>query len=326
MFSYIKIKRSGTGLSVKNEIVSSFGGKIRNMAEGIDGKIFEEAEEIRIRAGRPSVIKLREKIKYITPNGELVEDEKKALYPQIKDISATMEILSGYSLYAFGEEMKKGFITISGGHRIGIAGRTITENESVMDIRHINSLNIRICHEIKGCADTILPYVVNNRGVMNTIIISPPGCGKTTLLRDLIRLISNKAINVSVVDERSEICGSFRGEFRNDCGKNTDILDGCPKTIGMKMLLRSMAPDCIAVDEIGEDRDIDAIEEILNCGVAVICTVHGATIKDVLNRTQLNRLTEIKAFDRYIFLHNKGKTGRIAEVLDGNLKVLWRGE
>ncbi|MEA5084256.1 MAG: stage III sporulation protein AA [Lachnospiraceae bacterium] len=313
-------------MSVKDEIVSSFGGKIRSMAEGIDEETFEEAEEIRIRAGRPATIKLREKIKYITLKGELADDDKKAFYPQIKDISSTMEILSGYSLYAFSEEVKKGFITISGGHRIGIAGRTITENENIVDIRHINSLNIRISHEIKGCADTILPYVVNNRGVMNTIIISPPGCGKTTLLRDLIRLISNKAINVSVVDERSEICGSFRGEFRNDCGKNSDILDGCPKTIGMKMLLRSMAPDCIAVDEIGEDRDIDAIEEILNCGVAVICTVHGATIKDVLNRTQLNRLTEIKAFDRYIFLHNKGKTGRIAEVLDGNLKVLWRGE
>ncbi|HCT65298.1 MAG TPA: stage III sporulation protein AA [Lachnospiraceae bacterium] len=313
-------------MSVKNEIVSSFGGKIRIMAEGIDDRIFEEAEEIRIRADRPSVIKLREKTKYITPQGILVDDDKKAFYPEIKDIAATMEILSGYSLYAFSEEVKKGFITISGGHRIGIAGHTVTQNDCVVDIRHINSLNIRISHEIKGCANIILPYIFNCHSVMNTIIISPPGCGKTTLLRDLTRLISNSLINVSVVDERSEIGGTFRGKRNNDCGKNTDVLDGCPKTVGMKMLLRSMAPDCIVVDEIGEDKDIDAIEEILNCGVAVICTVHGATIKDVLNRTSLKRLTEIKAFDRYVFLHNKGKTGRVEEVLDENLKVLWRDE
>lgn len=313
-------------MSVKDEIVSSLGGKIRRMAGGIDNKIFDEAEEIRIRAGRPTLIKLRAVTKYITPSGVIGDDEKKAFNPEIKDISSTMETLSGYSLYAFSEEVKKGFITISGGHRIGIAGRTITDNESVVDIRHINSLNIRICHEIKGCADKILPYVMELQEVKNTMIISPPGCGKTTLLRDLVRLISNKVVNVSVVDERSEIGGNFRGQIRNDCGKNTDILDGCPKTIGMKMLLRSMAPDCIAVDEIGEDKDIEAIEEILNCGVGIICTVHGATIKDVLNRRALKQLTERKAFDRYILLHNKGKTGRIAEVLDGNLKVLWRGE
>lgn len=301
-------------MSIKEEVLSFTTGDIKEFLKNLDHNIYEQAEEIRIRVDKPISIKV---------GNSLVSDFNiKQFYPSFKDIAQTMEIISGYSLYAFNEEIKKGFISVRGGHRIGISGKVILNEGNVVDIRHISSLNIRISREIKGCGESVLPFVLNNNQVLNTMIISPPGCGKTTLLRDLIRLISNKNIGITVIDERSEICSG-----KIDYGKNTDILDGCPKVVGMKMSLRSMAPKVIAVDEIGSKEDARAIWEMSCSGVSVLCTAHGENLEGLLKRGELNELIDKKLIDRFIFLENKdGLTGQIKTILDKNFLDVWNRE
>ena len=136
---------------------------------------------------------------------------------------------------------------------MGIAGKVILEDDQIKNMQYISSMNVRVSHEVVGCADSVLPYITRNREVCHTLIISPPRCGKTTLIRDLIRQISDgngyvKGCTVGVVDERSELGGCYLGIAQNDMGMRTDILDGCPKAEGMILLIRSMAPRVLAVD------------------------------------------------------------------------------
>lgn len=162
-----------------------------------------------------------------------------------EELRETMDYISHYSLYAYENELRQGFVTVEGGHRVGVAGKVIMEKERVKNIQYISSLNIRVSHEVLGCADRLIPYIVANKQVCHTLIISPPCCGKTTLIRDLIRQISDgneyvKGCSVGVVDERSELGGCYLGIAQNHLGTRTDVLDCCPKAEGMIMLIRSM--------------------------------------------------------------------------------------
>ena len=299
-------------MDVKTEIVHILGGRIRDWLEKVDSEIFEKSQEIRIRVNKPIVFKLEGNKNLIYQN-----DFK----PSFKDISETLEVLGGYSLYSINEEIKNGFISLKGGHRAGIFGKAILNEGKISDMRNISSINIRISHEVYGCGDVYLPFIYANKKVYNTMIISPPGCGKTTLLRDLIRLISNLGTTVAVIDERSEISSE-----NMDLGENTDVLDGAPKVFGMKMALRSMAPQVIAVDEIGTKDDAEAIFEMTCSGVGIVCTAHGESLEGIVKRKELTSLFEKKVFDRYIFLQNKeGTMGDIKSILDGNFKVIAGG-
>ena len=230
--------------------------------------------------------KLTEEGKLLRCNGNEQYEKENIHYVDRCELMETMEYIAGYSLYAYEDELRQGFLTIQGGHRVGVAGKILMEEGKVRSIRYISFLNIRLAHQVEGCADKVMPFIVENGEVCHTLIISPPCCGKTTLLRDVIRQISNgnawcEGKNVGVVDERSEIGGAYQGVPQNDLGIRTDLLDCCPKAEGMMMLIRSMSPEVVAVDEIGDYGDIKAIESVLNCGCRLIATVHGSSVEDI---------------------------------------------
>lgn len=238
-----------------------------------------------------------------------------------EDINWVLDRVTNYSPYAFLDEIKQGFITIKGGHRIGLAGQTVLESGKIMNIKNISYLNIRLAHQVLNCGMSVIPYITKDGNMLDTLIISPPGCGKTTMLRDIVRIISDgtvkiKPMKVGVVDERSEIAGSYLGEPQLMVGENTDVLDACPKASGMIMLLRSMNPDVIAVDEIGNRDDIEAISYISNCGCGIIATAHGDSIDDVRSRPILRKITDERIFERYIILSRRNGVGTVESIFD----------
>ena len=247
-----------------------------------------------------------------------------------EDLREMLNYISDYSLYAYSEEVKEGYLTIEGGHRIGMAGQVVKKDGKVTGLSHITFLNVRIAHEKRGCADDILPHIRRSDGIYNTLMLSPPGIGKTTFLRDLIRQLSagnagTPGMKVGVVDERSEIAACHLGIPQNDLGMRTDILDGCLKAAGMLMLLRSMAPDVVAVDELGDREDTTALEQVLKCGCSVLATVHGGSYEELSRKRFLQPLLQAGAFRRYLVLKHCDGTFFVEQVRDGDGQLLASG-
>jgi len=268
---------------------------------------FEQMTELRLRAGKPMLVMLSGKEHALTQKGKAPATNPKAYHPTATDIAETIERISQYSFYAFEPELCLGYITLPGGHRVGVSGQAAIENGTVRAWRHISSINFRIAHSIKGCANAVLPHLYDANRFMHTIIISPPGFGKTTLLRDIVRQISDSGQTVGLVDERSEVAGCFKGIPQNDIGLRTDVLDGCPKAEGMVMLLRAMSPDIIAVDELGGKGDAEAAHAVQTAGVKLLCTAHGNDIDDIRKNPVLSGLISRKIFQRYIVLNAPGQ-------------------
>lgn len=274
-------------------------------------------QEIRLRAGYPVIL--------------FYQGKEQILPMQIteRNIRETLDYVSNYSLYAYENELKQGFITIEGGHRVGMAGQVLIENGRVKNLKQISSLNIRVSHEIIGCADKLFPYITHNKQMYHTLLISPPRCGKTTILRDLIRQISDgnkwvKGCTVGVVDERSELAGCYQGIPQNHMGMRTDVLDGCPKADGMLMLIRSMSPQVIAVDEIGAPEDVQAIKYAMHCGGKMLATVHGDSIEEIRRKPLFEQMLREQCFERYVVLCNRRQIGEIAGVYDKQGKLLYK--
>ncbi len=244
-------------------------------------------------------------------------------------IGEILAYLSNYSLYAYEEEIRQGFLSLPGGHRVGISGRAVLEGGQVKTITEVSSLNIRFAHEVKGCADELLLDLREEGRLLNTLIASAPGQGKTTLLRDCIRQISDgyggcPGLTVGVVDERSEIAGSFRGVPGNDMGMRTDVLDACPKAEGMMMLIRSMAPRVVAVDEIGSPEDMKALICAMNCGCVIFATVHGSSMEELQGKPVLKEMMDLGLFERYVFLDGSKQPGRISQIFNQKRERLHR--
>ncbi len=306
-----------------------FSVNLRRVLERLDVG-FEDLQEIRMRVDCPLIVLWAGREYFVTPEGKVTAKPDEGMTVSRKELLETVDYIAGYSLYAFEDEIRHGFLTIQGGHRIGIAGKIVMDGDRIRSVKHISFLNIRLSHQKKGCADAVFPYLIQNGEFSHTLLISPPRCGKTTMLRDLIRQLSNgnayyAGCTVGVVDERSEIGGAYLGVPQNDLGIRTDLLDCCPKAEGMMMLVRAMSPGVIAVDEIGDYRDIRAIESVIHCGCKLLATVHGASMEDVKKKPLLQRLVREHVFERYVVLHAR-KPGQVKEIFDERGTDIFRRE
>ncbi|QQK79767.1 stage III sporulation protein AA [Salicibibacter cibi] len=264
-----------------------------------------DLEEIRLRVNRPPELVYRNDAYFI--GAEMLTKH---------DAEFVMNQLSQHSVYAFEEELRNGFLTLAGGHRVGLGGETIVEAGMVKTLKHVRSFNIRITREMNGVAGRYLTELFREKW-RNVLIVGPPQSGKTTLLRDIARTASYghqaKQIpprKVAIADERSEIAAAFEGVPQHDLGPRTDVLDRCPKAEGMMMLVRAMSPDLLIVDEIGNERDKSALREAMNAGVSVICSAHGRTIEDMEDRHLLRTSSGRPLFDRLLLL-DEDKRGKI---------------
>lgn len=280
--------------------------------EGQPIKKLNTLEEIRIRSNGTIALKFSQ-------NQEILRE--KIVY---EDILQSLQIMCDNSIYTYQNEICNGYITVKGGHRVGITGNCVIEDGKVINIKYISSLNFRIARQIIGCSNKALEYILKlkENTIYNTLIVSPPGVGKTTILRDLIRNISNgiepinfKGINVGLVDERGEIAALYKGIPQNDIGIRTDILENIPKPKGIKMLIRSMAPQVIAADEIGTKQDVEAIKEAVYSGVKGIFTAHGKTKEELMRNPTLKELVEEDIIEKIIFLKSDEKGRKMEEIV-----------
>ena len=306
----------------ENRILSVLPRSIRVLI-GKEHLQYEYLQEIKLRVEKPLLLVYR---------GEEIIPGNQRGKPYIvtrEDIREMLEYISNYSLYAYEQEMKQGYITIEGGHRVGMTGQAIIENGKVKNLRYISSINLRMSHEILGCADPIFPFITYNKKLYHTLIVSPPRCGKTTLLRDMIRQISNgngwiNGMSVGVVDESSELGGCYMGVAQTQLGIRTDVLDCCPKAEGMIMLIRSMGPEVIAVDEIGTAEDVHAIEYAMHCGCKMLATVHADSMEELRKKPLFDQMVAEKRFERYVLLENREHVGQVEGIYDSRGTLLYR--
>lgn len=309
-------------------VMSMLPPKLRVLLAELPLEVLSQLEEIRVRDNRPLELMMHGKCQFITADGKLTAIPAMAYKPNREDCNQLLDLLTNHSVYTLDEELKRGYITMRGGHRVGISGKAVLEHGVVKQLRDISSFNIRIAREIIGAAEPVMPKLldISSSSVHHTLIVSPPQQGKTTLVRDLARMISSgqwnhrqmpeQGLKVGIVDERSEIAALVRGVPTFNIGPRTDVLDGCPKAEGMMMMIRSMSPEVIIVDEIGRPEDATAIHEALHAGIRVIATAHGHSFEDIRRRPMLNKLMEEQVFSRYCILGHDYGIGRIHRIYD----------
>jgi stage III sporulation protein AA len=327
------MKMGENELITEDNIIRVLSQELRSILKRIDNSMLKTVEEIRLRANKPLMLQNYHGDWFVTENGKLTQSCGNFYVVKQNEILKTLELMSENSMYAFQEEIRNGFLTLRGGHRVGIAGRVVLEGNNIKNLKDISGLNIRLAREVPGCATGLMKYILRDKDdVCNTLIISPPQCGKTTMLRDIAKHISDgmsntgfKGLKVGIVDERSEIAACYKGVPQNNVGLRTDVLDGCPKSTGMIMMIRSLSPQVIITDEIGSQGDKDAVMNVLNAGVKIITSAHGYNISELKSRQEVLSLLEAGIFERYIVLGNSDGPGTLEEVVDGlSMKVIYR--
>lgn len=272
---------------------------------------WDKIEEIQLRVNQPLVIKELQRLYGINVGGVCRLSESYRVTAE--DIARTVEMMTQNSWYALEDEIRAGYLTLAGGHRVGISGKVVLEDGLIKTIKYINGLHIRLAREIKGAADRVMPQIVRAGQIISTLIVSPPGCGKTTLLRDICRQLSQQGFNAVVIDERSEIAACHRGIPQLDVGPSTYVLDGCPKAQGIPIALRGMAPQVIITDEIGHPNDGLALADAARAGVQVIASCHGTAWEHVKQRAWMQQGGA--AFKQVVLLSRRSGPGTIEQVL-----------
>ncbi len=273
---------------------------------GLRGQVLEltwemhsRAEEIRLRVGHP--------VSVVLPEGEQRLGDTEVAQ---QDLELLMERASGASVHAVLEQLREGFVTVSGGHRIGFCGTTVVEKGQITFIKDLSSSCIRVARQFPGLARDVVFRLLEDDRLQSTLIMAPPGGGKTSLLRDLIRMLSDgegiPAHRVGVVDPRGELGAAFRGRAQLDLGCHTDLLDACPKAQGLLLLLRTMNPQVLAVDEVTAPEDVQSLLDAAGCGVTLLATLHGSCREDLNRRALYRQLLESGVFHRLVTITGRG--------------------
>ena len=284
------------------DVLPYFPARIRYLLEQATFSQWLEIEEVRLRANAPLTIGVWGDSCFVTETGGMTNHERDACRVTADEVQSAFLAICENSIYAHMEEIRQGFLTLKGGHRVGICGKAAVEEGRLKTFKEISSLNFRIAREVVGVADGIMDDIVQGREIKSTLILSPPQCGKTTLLRDLIRQISNRGFKVGVADDRGELGAMYCSVCQNDLGAQTDVIDNAPKAEAISLLLRTMSPKVIASDEIACQKDVDAIRLAHGTGVAIIATTHGSNLAEVKQRALLKPLFEDGVFARAIIL------------------------
>lgn len=288
----------------KEDITGYFFGVVGESVRKISDAFFEDIQEIRLRVNRPVAASIKNTIRYITDKGQLTYDPKSAVIVSEQDLRRCFESVCQYSVHSFQSEILNGFITIRGGHRVGICGTSVVHGDTLENVKNISSLNFRIAREIIGCACDIYNRIFGD-GLHNVLIAGAPSSGKTTILRDMARLLGERS-RTAVIDERGELAAVLNGIPQNNIGINSDVFDGYDKPRGILTALRVMSPQIIICDEIGSDEDLDAIHAASNSGVYVAASVHAAGV-DELKRKGI----DLDIFDYIVLLSGCGSPGQV---------------
>ena len=279
--------------------------ELRQALDRLDRRWAERTEELRLRRGYPMMVGVGDR-----------ELETDSLPITEAHLLTVLENASQASVHTVLGQIREGFVTLRGGHRIGLCGTVVCREGENVTMRNLSSLSVRVARQVKGFGHTVLPALMEDGCFQSTLILSPPGVGKTTLLRDLVRELSDKGTRIAVTDERGEIAALWRGEAQLDVGRHTDVLDGCSKDEGMIMMLRGMNPQVIAVDEITRQRDVKAVSEVFGCGVSLLATAHGRRIEDLKGRRIYRTLMDLGMFRRVVIMERQGDCRRMTvEVL-----------
>lgn len=309
-------------------ILQFLAPSLKKLFSALPPEFLLSLEEIRLRTNQPICLRTAQKDYWLNAQGKIENSYNHAYCLTREEMNKTVLLLADSSLYALEEELRWGYLTLPGGHRVGLSGQGVVSHGELKTLKNINCLNIRIAKEVPGAVQEILPYLWQDNSVLDTLIISPPRGGKTTILRDISRTLADGSggkipKQVGIVDERSEIAGSRDGLAQMDIGCHCDILSGCPKEQGLPLMVRAFAPDILITDELGNPADIGAVWNASLCGVTIIASAHGSGIADMQNRPVLKELAAAGIFHRYIVLSRRKGPGTIEGIYDNQFRQLW---